>query len=277
LSQVAQKFVVILVVAGFIIGSGLGYYLAPQKVEVETKTVTVTKSPLADTTQRLGFICSDTSRTEYEFVIMEDMITPDINEYLKTLGFDMEVEILIDDAQGQIATHLEKVQAFKSIDVNIWMGTEDIGRRVRVIDDAGEAAIPLRCFGTLMSPAASWKWDRHVERYDQHTGMIAGFYTAILEDCAWTMLKSVLETDSMDATDIIEVFPDVSSSYYGTTGWCDIDEYGDRKPSIYEIWGYALVDGEPSFMKFGEADAPTHTVAWDLDALQSQGLTPPGH
>jgi len=435
MEQNTKKMTVVLIIIGLVIGSAVGYLLAPRKVEtVETKT-TVTKNPLEDTTFKLGFICSNTARTEGEFVIMNKLIPPDVDEYLEKLGCNMNYEVFIDDANSQIAIHLEKVQAFKSMGINlmiagewssqaegalsyvnenkmfmlspsatspilsiaddnlyrlcpndfasapvvadilwswgikavvifqsgdawadgltnvvkveypklggviletiryspevkefstyldtmnsivkdaietygvehvgvvlfpigeasvivsqsadypilqsiIWMGTESIGRNQRVLDDAADEALPLRLFGAMMAPAASWKWDRHVKRYEAETGMLADFYSGILEDCVWTMLKSVLESGSYDADDVIALFPDISSSYYGVTGWCDLNEYGDRKPGIYEIWGYASDNGKVYPLKYGEVDAPIHKVVWNLEALQSQGLSQPGH
>jgi len=49
-------------------------------------------------------------------------MTPDYNAYAAMLGYDVDFEFLIDDAQAQAAVHLEKVQGFKSIDVNVFIG-----------------------------------------------------------------------------------------------------------------------------------------------------------
>lgn len=426
---------VILFVAGLAIGAGGAYFMAPTKLETVTETVTVTKHPLEGVTVPIGFICSDTSRLETESVTIKDIVVPELNDYAKKLGYDVNFEILVDDAQSQAAIHLEKVQAFKTIDVNlmiagewssqaqaalsyvnennmfmlspsstspllaiaddnlyrlcpndlvgapivadilwswgieavvvfqrgdawadglynileiefpkrggvileriryatevtefssylattddilgeaietygvehvgvvffalveasvivtqvvdypkcysvIWMGTEDIGRRQRVIDDAGEAAIPLKCFGSLIAPSASWKWEAFEDRYQELTKMAPSFYAGVLVDCGFTIATSVLETASTDPLDVIEIFPDVCSNYFGVTGWCDLDETGDRKPGLYETWGYAWVDGKPGFIKFAEVDAMAGKVNWDLEALQSEGLIPPGH
>jgi branched-chain amino acid transport system substrate-binding protein len=49
-------------------------------------------------------------------------MTPDYNDYAEMLGYDVDFVFLIDDAQTQAAVHLEKVQGFKSIDVNVFIG-----------------------------------------------------------------------------------------------------------------------------------------------------------
>jgi len=124
MEQNTKKMTVVLIIIGLVIGSAVGYLLAPRKVEtVETKT-TVTKNPLEDTTFKLGFICSNTARTEGEFVIMNKLIPPDVDEYLEKLGCNMNYEVFIDDANSQIAIHLEKVQAFKSMGINLMIAGE---------------------------------------------------------------------------------------------------------------------------------------------------------
>jgi branched-chain amino acid transport system substrate-binding protein len=47
---------------------------------------------------------------------------PDYNAYAAKLGMDVDFDYLIDDATGQAAVHLEKVQGFKSMDVNVFIG-----------------------------------------------------------------------------------------------------------------------------------------------------------
>ncbi len=47
---------------------------------------------------------------------------PDYNAYAAKLGYDVDFEYLIDNADSQAAIHLEKVQGFKSMDVNVFIG-----------------------------------------------------------------------------------------------------------------------------------------------------------
>jgi branched-chain amino acid transport system substrate-binding protein len=47
---------------------------------------------------------------------------PDYNAYAQKLGYNVSFSYLIDDAAGQPNVHLSKVQGFKAIDVNIFIG-----------------------------------------------------------------------------------------------------------------------------------------------------------
>jgi len=65
------------------------------------------------------------------------------------------------------------------------------------------------------------------------------------------------------------MLPEVSSRYDGVTGNCGLNSAGDREPGIYEIWGYANVDGEDTSIKYGEYNAYSDSTTWDYqtDAL----------
>ncbi len=116
---------IVLIVVGLVVGAGAGYFLAPGGDGGEggdgTGPVEV-QNPLEGRTIQLGYISSTTVGLETATPLIEEIMTPDYNEYADLLGYDVEFEYLIDDATSQAAIHLEKVQGFKSMDVNIFIG-----------------------------------------------------------------------------------------------------------------------------------------------------------
>jgi hypothetical protein len=60
------------------------------------------------------------------------------------------------------------------------------------------------------------------------------------------------------------VIPDVASRYFGYSGWCLLNDAGDRAESDYDIWGYGYDDetGEPTIKKYGLYDSLTGQVTW---------------
>jgi branched-chain amino acid transport system substrate-binding protein len=118
---------IILLVVGLIVGGGVGYFAAPRQPadgdgDGDGGPQIVEVLPLDGQTVQLGYIESNTVNLEQSVPHIQEIIEPDINDYLAKLGYDMEIEFLIDDATGQQAVHLEKVQGFKSIGVNIFIG-----------------------------------------------------------------------------------------------------------------------------------------------------------
>jgi branched-chain amino acid transport system substrate-binding protein len=116
---------IVLLVVGLVVGAGAGYFLAPSGDGGDGGdggTVTVVQAPLEGKNIQLGYISSTTVGLETTVPLVDDILTPDYNAYLAKLGMDTTMEYLIDDATGQAAVHLEKVQGYKSMDINVFIG-----------------------------------------------------------------------------------------------------------------------------------------------------------
>jgi branched-chain amino acid transport system substrate-binding protein len=119
---------IVLLVAGLIVGGGIGYFAAPTKEVIvqgsgTTVTQTITEIPLKGATVKLGYIASTTTALETGKPHMEDICFPDINEQMAALGWGAPTfTVLLEDANGQANTHLEKVQGFLSMGVTIFQG-----------------------------------------------------------------------------------------------------------------------------------------------------------
>jgi branched-chain amino acid transport system substrate-binding protein len=112
----------VLLIVGLVIGAGVGYFMAPTKTEVEEKTVEVEVEPLAGKTVKIGNIIASDPGLEWDVPYTDDILIPDMNELADALGYDVTFDLLIDSAQSQAAIHLEKVQSFKAMDVNLVIG-----------------------------------------------------------------------------------------------------------------------------------------------------------
>lgn len=114
---------IVLLVVGLVVGGGLGYFMAPtETVPGETTTVTVEKAPLSGETVRIGVIVSTTVALETAPALYTNMMQADYNAYAQKLGYDVNFNYLIDNADSQAAVHLEKVQGFKSMGIDVFLG-----------------------------------------------------------------------------------------------------------------------------------------------------------
>jgi len=428
------QLVVIALIAGLIVGAGIGYIAAPTKTETETQTIEIEKHPLDGKTIKLGDITPVTARLEYETPFYTEVVESLINDYAAKLGYNVNFEILIDDAEGSANVHLEKVQAFKATDINlivggvfssmsqaaipylnennmlmispgasspllsikddryyrtgmtdryrasvsldvmetwgvkaivalhtadafgdglynmieerwpatggvilgrarmaaevtefstylqlisnlidesldsgeydeaeigvfvvstaklpvllsqamaydtlkkvIWFGGGSSGRSQRVIDDAPEAGLTFRVFSALQNPPNSEKWRFFEEEFMSVSGLAAGHQDGATADALWLFALSVLDTASTDASDVVEILSETGENYYGYTGWCSFDEYGDRKPGLFTVWGYyEKDDGTASFTEYASYDYEAKKVDWFDDILEGQGLS----
>jgi len=124
---------IVLLVAGLIVGGGIGYFAAPQSTPSGTNVVTVTVTgsgsstvtkeiPLKGATVKMGYIAASTTNLETGKPYHEKIIAPLLNDYAKLLGYDVTFQYLVDDATGQAQVHLEKIQGFKSTGVTLVEG-----------------------------------------------------------------------------------------------------------------------------------------------------------
>jgi len=116
----------IAVVVALLVGAGLGYTMAP--TETQTETIEVDKIPLDGREVQLGFMASNDGMLAFMTPYIQDIIEVDMNEYADKMNYDVTFKYLIETSSGQAAVHLEKVQAFKSMDVNIIMNSGSSGQ-----------------------------------------------------------------------------------------------------------------------------------------------------
>lgn len=152
-----------------------------------------------------------------------------------------------------------------------WFGAEGAGRSWQTLEDAPDQAVYLKLYSPWNAPPSSPKYEDFVVRYEALTGEEPNYYVANEFDAAWLIAQAVLETRPTvvgrrsrhyDATDIIKVLPDIASRYYGYSGDCLLNEAGDRLPGSYDIWGYYMDNGDPSFKKYGKYDYYTDEITW---------------
>jgi branched-chain amino acid transport system substrate-binding protein len=78
----------------------------------------------------------------------------------------------------------------------------------------------------------------------------------------------------MDATDVVPIIDDVAYNYWGASGWCRLNDEGDRYGSDYLIWGYGEnAQSEVDNVCYGLYQSTIGEVIWYADVL---GYNPPG-
>jgi branched-chain amino acid transport system substrate-binding protein len=124
LEMKGNNLAIVLLVVGLIVGGGVGYFAAPTKTVSTTETVTQTVEvqPLDGKTIQIGYISSTTTGLETAPALVQNLMANDYNEYAVKLGYDVTFEYLIDNADSQAAVHLEKVQGFKSMGIDVFIG-----------------------------------------------------------------------------------------------------------------------------------------------------------
>ena len=124
MSQNSQTMLAVLLVVGLVVGAGIGYFMAPsgETIEVEVPGPEIEVHPLKGKTIQWGVTASSTIGLETTQPLVEDIIQPDLNEYVDMLGLDIDIDLLVEDNQGTAAIALEKTQTYKAMGINIVQG-----------------------------------------------------------------------------------------------------------------------------------------------------------
>ena len=423
---------IVLLVVGLVVGAGAGYFLAPSGGGEDggdgTGTVTV-KLPLEGETVQIGYISSTTVGLETATPLVQEIMAPDYNEYAELMGYDVEFEYLIDDATGQAAVHLEKVQGFKSMDISVfigggwssqaqaalsycndndmlmwstsstspllaiaddnllrmcptdlvqapaiaamiksmgveavvliyrgdawadgivnyfepafvddggvilekiryagestefsnylqtaenivadaiaeygedkvgveliafaefvtmitqaedfetiyglkWFGSDGTVLSQQAIDDAPSQSEHLRIYSTYAAPAESEVFTNLYDRYFALVNQPFGYYSACSYDVGWILTSTILESQSVNALDLIPLQAPAAYKQWGSSGWNRLNEDGDRYASNYQIWGYGDLGEGVQNVVYGMYDSTAEIVTWNVDLL---GFTP---
>lgn len=91
-----------------------------------------------------------------------------------------------------------------------------------------------------------------------------------LYDAAWAIATSVLETRSVDAGVVAGVFPDVCGRLYGASGWCKLDQGGDRAPLPLDVYFY--VNNHRGYAGLYNPDMDT--IIWSMSQIISTPYRP---
>ena len=200
---------------------------------------------------------------------MDNLMADAIAEY----GEDrVGIQVMMFD---EVVVMVSQTGDYPNVAGAIWMGTESGGRSQRMIDDAAGLQNPQGHFSSLMTPAKSWKWVSLDERYNALVAQPASFYTATGYDGSFALALSVIEAGSVDANAIAPLWPTVPRNYFGTSGWVDLDENGDRAAGVFDIWGFSTEESV-GFTSYGQYSGLDLSVTWDDATLAANGYTRPG-
>ena len=143
-----------------------------------------------------------------------------------------------------------------------WFGSDGHALSSRLVEEAGDLAAQTKHLCTFMAPTESSRHKAFIDKFMARTGLYPDIYTILLYDCIWILAKSILEAGTYDAEVIREVLPDVAEAYFGATGWCKLNEAGDRAATNYDIWAVVEEAGKIDWKKVGVYDLLTEKITW---------------
>ncbi len=144
-----------------------------------------------------------------------------------------------------------------------WIGTDGTATSTKIVENAGDVAFKVGGFYcTIYSPAYSPKMEEFAKRMKEILGEEPDPYAYNIYDATWVIALSILEAGVYDGEAIKAALPEVASRYFGVSGWCLLDENGDRAGGDYLIYKIVKTEAGYEWVKAGIYSFASDSITW---------------
>lgn len=155
--------------------------------------------------------------------------------------------------------------AYPNLAVMPWFGTDGTAPGSVVLTGTNLGVLKI------LSPAPAIPQNTKVDEMETRFATAMGYSPmdyggACYIDAGWMLAQAVIETrptwtgTTPGANEIIKVLIPDSSRYFGYSGWCQLDQYGDRVGGDWEIVGWRLSGGSLVNLQYGTYNYGT--ISW---------------
>jgi len=144
-----------------------------------------------------------------------------------------------------------------------WLGCDGTAMSAKIAEQAGDVAVKTGgLMSTVFAPTTSPKQEEFKRRMEEILGESPDPYCYNIYDAAWVAALSIIEAGVYDGETIRKVLPDVASRYFGVSGWCVLDENGDRAGGDYLIYKVVETPEGYVWVEAGVYHIVTDSVTW---------------
>jgi len=119
----------------------------------------------------------------------------------------------------------------------------DVGGAGGLLDYASEAASKVEFIA--YSPAAATRSPNFIawkDRFEAQAGFEPEYHGFLSYDGIWVAALSILAAGKYDGPAVAAVIPTIAANHYGISGWCVLNEAGDRQYPMFNV--FSVVEGE---------------------------------
>jgi branched-chain amino acid transport system substrate-binding protein len=187
----------------------------------------------------------DPEKTEFSAELA--VLASKIDGAIKTYGKDKVGFLLLAfDEAAVIQSQAKDYPALMSV---LWFGSDGHVWSDRLVEEAGQYALIVRHICTYATTTNSTLRMNFAEKHRAKVGYVPGTYSICLYDSIWLVAKAILEAATTDTTVLKKILPDVAARYFGASGWCLLDENGDRAIMDYDLWA-VIKESEAKYATF---------------------------
>jgi len=207
--------------------------------------------------ESIRYPAESTSFHEY-LDLAEKAVSEAVNEY----GWDgVAVQFF---GFSEVVYMIQEAKQYPSLYNVTWFGSDNTHSSDRFIDDSPEESVQLSLVGITPVLQDSDEARDVLLRFQNQTGTICDYYTAITYDIAMIYAQSVIRVGGDEVESIKTAFREISEDYVGITGECKLDEFDDRYSCIYNVYSYEEVEGGVESMLIGRI-SENNVVSWVND------------
>ncbi len=172
-------------------------------------------------------------------------------------GAEAVVLISFDTDGANILSHAKNDPVLSKIR---WFSGEGIhGAAELLTPELAQWLEEIKFMGTRPVFVANPLYEDFAKKFKEKTGSDPPVFSEKLYDAIILAGWAVVRAGKYDGELIKNALPEVAKHYYGVSGWCILDENGDRMFQDYAIWTIKKVDGEYRYVDIGSYSQGTIT------------------
>jgi len=180
-------------------------------------------------------------------------------------AYGAEKVCVLDISFGEVVPLFIACSEYDVLSTVKWYGSDGTCSEAAMIKDPVVLDLTLKVGypSTIFAPTESAKWEIVRQNGVKVLGREPESYSYAIYDIVWVYSLSLLKADKYDAEAVREVLPQVTASFFGASGWIELDESGDRKAGDYVIWQIVEVSpGTNDWKIVGKYILATDSVEW---------------
>ena len=162
---------------------------------------------------------------------------------------------------------IQAKSSFPNLLAATWYGSDGEAQNTDFSNSTSSVApisAQVKLISTIgQSPSATAKTNAFVAEFTAAApGQTPDSYAINAYDATWVAALSVLAAGQNNGQAIQKALPGVASSYFGASGWTNLQPSGDEAPVGYDIYKVQTVSGTTQWVLAGTYSSASDTVTW---------------
>ena len=198
-----------------------------------------------------------------EFSTQASLLNTEVTTAISTYGASHVAVYAV--TYEEIAGLMDAASQYPALSQVKWYGCDGSALSSKLTADPVAAAFAIKTEfpATYFAPTNSSIQTQVMQYVESKTGNVPDPYAYGSYDALWVLAKCVGLTQQYSGTAINSALPTVSDYTFGASGWCTLNQYGDRTVGDYQFWQvYNTTGSTYSWYLAGYYSAATGIVSW---------------